>query len=234
MRFPSTVGAEVFIFSDFLGAAIDPAFAGVAENSGTAALKVAQEGGLVELITGTTSGNRAHVSTGLNHTPSNGSIIGRFRVKSVTAVTNRAIFVGFTDSVAQEMPIEINGTTITSTATNAVGFVYDTDATTDIWYFLSVNADTDKAALVPVPNFFTGQAPVADTWQNFGIEITPDGDAIAFFGTGDKRKLVEVARIEDAVATTSLLTPIVAVETSATGARTVYVDYMGVLSGRAD
>ena len=234
MRFPSTVGAEVFVFSDFLGAAIDPAFAGVAENSGTAALKVAEEGGVVELVTGTGDGNRAHLSTGLNHVPSNGSIIGRYRVKSVTSAATRAIFVGFTDTVGQEMPIEISGTTVTTTATNAVGFVYDTDATTDIWYFLAVNADMDKGALVPVPNFFTGQVPTADVWQNFAIEITPDGDAIASFGTGDKRKLIEVARIEDAVATTSKLSPIVVVEARTAAAKTVHVDYMGVLSGRAD
>ena len=234
MRFPSTVGTEVFIFSDFLGAVIPEEFTGGSENSGTAAIVVAKEGGVVGLITGASDGNRSQITTGLNHLVSSGSIIGRFRVKSVTAITTRAIFVGFTDTVSLENPIEISGTTITSNATNAVGFVYDTAATTDQWYFLAVNADVDSIALVPVPNFFTGLAPVADTWQNFGVEITPDGRAIGSFGTGDKRKLVEVAWADSAVATTSLLTPTVLLETRTGGAATVYVDYMGVISGRED
>lgn len=234
MRFPSTVGAETFLFSDFLGAVIPEEFTGGSENSGTAAIVVAKNGGVVGLITGATSGNRSQITTGLNYLPSDGSIIGRFRVKSVTAITDRAIFVGFTDTVSTEMPIEISGTTITSTATDAVGFVYDTDATTDIWYFLAVKTDTDSAALVPVPNFFTGKLPVADVWQNFSVEITPDGDAIGSFATGDKRGLIEVARIENAVSPSVLLTPIVIAETRASAAKTVYVDYVGVLAGRED
>lgn len=220
--------AKVCLEDHFTGAALRGEYAGLAENSGTAAIAVGIEGGVVTLVTGTTSGNRAQLHAGLNWKPSAGSVRFRGRVKSLTAITNRAIFVGLTDTVAQENPIEIGASdAVTSNATDAVGFIYDTDAATDKWFCAGVKADVDTA--LTAVNLDGAQAlPVIDEWQEFGIDVNSDGDAVFYFGrdaTG-KGGLKEVARIANCVTPGTLLTPIVLVEARTTAAQTVYVDYL--------
>ena len=238
MPFPSiSTGGQVYYYDDFLGAALAGEVAGTTENSGSAAIVVAQRGGVAGLVTGTTSGNRSQVTTGLNHLVSDGSIVVQWRVKNVTGTTLRALFVGLTDTVSLEMPIELSGTTFTSNATNAVGFVFDTDATTDVWYVAGVNADSDKGGTAITVNGST-VAPTADVYENFRIEVTPDGDAVLSYGkdNGDETTtgFQEVARITDAVATTGLLTPVVCLETRTTAAATAYVDSLLIQSGREE
>ena len=136
--------------------------------------------------------------------------------------------------MSQEMPIEVSGTTITSSASNAVGLVYDTDATTDVWYFIAVNADADS----PLTAVQFDGANIAPSllWQNVVITVTPDGDAVLSWGEdadGTNRfGTRELARLSGAVDPTVLLTPIVEIEARTTAAQTVYVDYFGLASAR--
>lgn len=215
----SATHSKTCAFSHFLGAAIGPEFAGLAENSGTAGVLVGQEGGVVTLATGTSSGNRAQVHAGVNWKASSGGIFFEARVKNVSAITTRALYVGLTDTVSQENPIEISGTTVTSNASDAAGFFYDTDATTDVWYYAGVKADVDTA-LGTVSVGGVSVAPVADTWATFGIEIDPSGNA-TFYYNG-----VYQGRVLNAVTPGTLLTPIVLVEARTTAAQTAYVDYI--------
>ena len=206
--------------SHFLGAVIPDEIGGLAENSGTAATVVGKAGGVGTLVTGTSSGNRAQFTAGLNHKAEDGSLIFVARVMNLTAITNRALFLGFTDTVAQENPIEVSGTTITSSASDAVGFMFDTAATTDVWYVQGVKADTDTpltAASVNGGNV----VPTAGTYQEFRIEVSTDGDA-TFYIDGEMCGFVA-----NCVTPTVLLTPIVLVEARTTAAQTVYVDYLG-------
>lgn len=226
-------GRGVFL-DHFVGAALRGEVAGVAENSGTAAIIVGQEGGAATITTGATDGNRAHLSMGLNWKPASGSLYFETRMKTVTAATLRAFFVGFTDTVAQENPIELGASqAITSNATDACGFIFDTAATIDKWYVGGVKTDVDTA-LTAVNLDGTHQAPVADEWQTFGVEVNSDGDAVFYFGrdTGSKYGLREVARIADAVNPATLLTPHVGIETRDGTARSAYVDYF-YLAGSA-
>lgn len=233
----STNHGLLYFFTDFLGAAIDPAVAGVAENSGTAAVTVGQDGGVAGIVTGATSGNRAHLSMGLNFKAANGSLRMETRLKPVTDITNRANFIGFTDTVAQEMPIEYATTTITSTATDAVGFMFDTAGTVAKWHCAAVKNDVDVLTLAQGALTIDGaqQAPVADVYENFAIEINVDGDAVYSYGrdAGNKYGLREVLRVSDAVTPTVLLTPHVGIETRTTAAKTAYCDYLEVRGGRA-
>jgi hypothetical protein len=215
------------IESDFTGAAIDPGWVGTTENSGTAAIVVAKDGGVVNLVTGTSSGNRSALTSGLNVKSENGSLIFEAIVMNLTAVTNRATFIGLTDTVSIEMPIELSGVTLTSSATDAVGFVYDTAATTDVVYIQGVNTDVDtalKAAALPS----TGAAftPAAGTYDEYRIEVNTDGYA-SFYINGDY-----VGGVSSAVSPSVLLTPIVIVEARTTAAQTVYVDQCGVEAAR--
>lgn len=231
----TTLGQVVILQDDFLGASLNPAIAGTSENSGTAAIVTGQRGGVGGLTTGATSGNRSQFTTGLNHRAADGSILVQFRVKNVTAVTTRALFIGLTDTVSIENPIELSGTTFTANATDAVGFVFDTAATTDVWYGVGAknNSVTGGSAIT-----FNGAsaAPVADTYENFIIEVTPDGDAIFSYGkdngTDTSQGVREVLRIDSAVGTGVNLTPIVLIETRTAGASTAYVDTLAVISGR--
>lgn len=239
MPFPSiSVGGQVYLYDDFLGASLNPAIAGQNENSGTSAIVVAQEGGVGGLVTGTSSGNRCQFTTGLNHLPSSGSIVIQWRAKPVTSVADVAYFYGATDTVSLEFPIEISGTTITSNATNAVGFMYDTAATTPTWRAVAVNADSDATPVVVALNGASTQLPVAGVYEQFRVEITPDGDAVFYYGQENGQEedqgFQQVAFIANAVATTALLTPVAAIETRTTAAKTAYVDALLIQSGRED
>lgn len=241
MPYPQiTVGGQVYFYDDFLGAALEGAVAGTSENSGTAAIVVAQPGGVAGLVTGTTSGNRSQLTTGLNHLVSDGSIIVQWRAKPVGAVADEQFFFGLTDTVSLEMPIEVATTTITTNASNAAGFYYGTAATTPAWRFGAVNGDADKGSLASIVyknGSATVAAPADGVYEIFQVEITPDGDAVFSYGQEINEVLQgmqEVGRLENAVATTALLTPIAITETLTTAASTVYVDYLLIQSGRED
>lgn len=215
----SATNRELSQFDHFFGAALAGQWVGVAENSGSAAIVAGVEGGVVGLITGTTSGNRAQLVSGRNLKTVSGSITFKARVKSVTAITTRALFIGLTDSVSQENPIEIGaGDVVTSTATDAVGFVFDTDATTDKWFVAGVKNDTDTT-LTAVNINGSQVAPVADVYDDYGITVSPEGHA-EFFLNG-----VFVARIDNCVTPTVLLTPVILIETRTSGAATAYADF---------
>ena len=219
---------RTLIDGDFLGAAIDPAFAGTTENSGTAALLVAKGNGVVTLVTGTTSGNRSALTTGLNQKAEDGTMVFSAIVMHLTAITTRAVFIGLTDTVSLEMPIEVSGTTITSSATDAVGFMYDTDATTDVVYLAGVAADVDCPLLAAAQSNKGGATfvPTAGTYNEYRIEINTDGDAY-FYIDG-----VYVGTQPNAVTPTVLLTPIVIVEARTTAAQTVYADFVSCEAAR--
>lgn len=233
MPIGNPVGIDTF-FDNFYGAALRGEVAGVTENSGTAAIVVGQEGGVAGLVTGATSTNRSLINMGLNWKAGSGSMYFETRVKSVTAITTRALFIGFTDTVAIENPIQLATATVTSNASDAVGFLYDTAATTAKWFMAGVKGDVDTAfSAVNLDN--VQQAPVADEWQTFGVELNSDGVAVLYFGrdNGSKYGLREVGRIANAVTPTVLLTPIVCVETRTTAAKTAYVDYFKIRGGGA-
>jgi len=227
---------RICLYDDFLGAALRGEYAGVTENSGTAAVVVGQEGGAATVLTGTSSGNRAHISAGLNWKAASGSIYFEARVKPITDITLRANFVGLTDTVAQENPIEYSTTTVTANATDAVGFMFDTAGTVAKWHAAWVKAG---AASTLVAGVFTHDgvqpAPVAGEYENFGVHVNTDGDTVFSYGrdTGNKYGLREVLRVSDTVTPTVLLTPHVGIETRTTAAKEAYVDYIDCEGGRA-
>jgi hypothetical protein len=217
---------RVKYMSHFTGPVIPTEIGGVAENSGTAATVVGKVGGVVGLITGASDGNRSQIISGLNHKAEDGSLDFTALVMNLTAITTRALFIGFTDTVAQENPIEINGTTITSNATDAVGFVYDTAATTDVWYIQGVKTDVDTALKAAVNPAGGGTyVPVAGTYNEFRIIVNTDGLA-SFYIDG-----AFVGQVANTVSTTALLTPIVLLETRTGGAATAYIDAISFESG---
>ena len=194
-----------------------------AENSSTEAISTAN-GGVFRLTTGATDGNRAAFSTSLNYQADGGLLIGEARIKSVTAITIRAYFIGFTDVVPSgtlENPIEMSGTTLTSTADDAVGFMYDTDSTNDTWYGVGVKAGADA---VPVN---TGVAPAAaGTYQTLRVEVNADGNA-RFFIDGKYE-----GSVSSAVTASTALCFIVMMETRSAATKVLDTDLIYVEMSR--
>jgi hypothetical protein len=93
--------------------------------------------------------------------------------------TNVAINVVLNDAVSEgtgALPFTISGTTITATATNGVGFCFDTNQTTARFYAVQVNATSQTGLLLSAT-----QAPfAAATDITLGIELDTAGNATYF------------------------------------------------------
>ena len=110
---------------------------------------------------------------------SRGGLFFRADVSIVSAVTNAQVFVGFTDSKSLELPASISGTTVTTNMSDGFGFAYDTGATTDQWYAVGVDTNTDATGQA-----ITGEAPTADTFQTLYAECDADGANARFYIDG--------------------------------------------------
>ncbi len=187
----------------------------VVGTSATIAVNI-QNNGVLRLTTHSDDNDSARVSFPRNWNPSFGSIVMEARVTQVSDNEGRGIFIGWTDdATTEENPISLSGTTFTTTASDAVGFVFDTDATTDVIYLKGVASDTDS------PTVATSKTlAAAGTWQTFRVEVSSDGDAV-FSINGE-----EVGRIEGAVTANTDLCPTVLIKNSDAAAASMDVDYL--------
>lgn len=168
------------------------------------------------------------LDAGLSWKANQGGLCYEARVKMSTIATI-AVFVGLTDQVAAlEMPIQsaAGAHTITTNATDAVGFLFDTsDTGTDQWLAVGVANDVDATVQATLNNAATAAIiPVADTYEVFRIELGTDGSAM-FFRNG-----VQVgSRMAGAVTATVALTPVIAgFNRTTTGTPTLTADYVHV------
>ena len=229
-RYVSTAASKrVQLFDDFLGDVIADQWSaakGTDAQGVVATINAGAIGGTVRVTSGDTAVVAESVSIlthALNWKASNGGLVFEARIIPVTSVADVAYFVGFTDVLATttlEEPISLSGTTFTTNASDAVGFVYDTAATTDVWYGKGVKADTDSATLT------TTSAPVAGTAQVLRIEVSSAG-AATFYIDGTK-----VGVLADAVTATTALTPVVSVMARTTTIKPIDVDYVFVEADR--
>jgi len=190
-------------------------------------------GGTVVGTIGNTTASMAVSGTqldrGLDWKANQGNLCLEARVKMSTIATI-AVYIGFTDQVAAlEMPVNSAGGshTITTNATDACGFLFDTtDSGTDQWLLVGVANDVDATVQSGIGVAGAAVLPVADTYATFRIEIGTDGSAV-FFRNG-----IQVGtKMAGAVTATVALTPVVAAFNRTTsGAPTITVDYL-TLSG---
>lgn len=233
---------KVELFDDFLLSADHTGWNDNTENSGTAAQLANREDGWIELTTGTTSGNRSQI-TGERvwRSESGGPLVFEAGVTFVTDTTEKGVFIGFTDVTTIENPIEGSGTGdgITTNATDAVGFMYDEEnTTTDRWFAVGVDSDTDAA----------GSGPLDATWPQttpntndhcFRVEVDTSGNALFYIdgvsvyraNTSGWSSAVPPL-LTGAVSPNVNLCPTVIVETREAGANTVYVDFIYCSKGR--
>lgn len=149
------------------GSAVDPAI-GV------------QEEGVVVVTTGAGDGTTAvDGSQIICHIPvqaDSAGLVFEARLHINTAITNVSVFFGLTDVTTLEEAFTNAADVITSNASDAVGFLYDTSATTDTWWGCAVDGDTDDAG-----NATTGTAPTAATYQVLRGIVDATGATCAFY-----------------------------------------------------
>lgn len=215
--------SKVVLFDDFLGDVIADEWSAAKGNDAQTVIATIQSAisGAVRLTAGDTvvvSESASALTHALNWKAANGGLIMEAKVTPVTSVANVAYFVGFSDVLATttlEEPITLSGTTYTTNATDAVGFVFDTAATTDVWYGMGVANDVDATAV-------TCSAPTADTAQVLRVELSSAGVA-SFYIDG-----VLQGTASGAVTTSVALTPIVVVMARTTTVKSIDIDYIHV------
>jgi len=218
-------------FDDFIGDTINTTYAGVAGSDPqalVAACIAGSVGGQAKIVTGddattTMAVNGAQFGSSLNFSSASGLLMMETRIK-ISAITDISLFVGFTDraSGTLEMPIQSNasGNTLISTATDAVGFMFDTAMTTDNIWAVGVDSDVDATAVN------TGLAFVADTFKVLRVELASDGVAMFYIdGTA-------VARLTGACGNDVPLTPYIGGFSLGAASRDITWDYLHVTQDR--
>jgi hypothetical protein len=225
INFPAT---SVQLSDDFLGGTLSGSWS---VNHGTdgQALDPAinsQVGGVVRLTAGdtvTVAESLSSLTHGLNWKANQGGLYLEARIKA-PSVENVCVNVGFSDALSTtslEEPITLSGTTLTTNATDAAVFVFDTAATNDTLHIQGVKNGTDTA----LNN--TGQTLSADVWVKLAVAIDSSGNAEFFI---DDQSYGVVA---NAVTATVALTPIFTVMARTTTVKTLDVDYALVAAARA-
>jgi hypothetical protein len=173
---------------------------------------------------GTIAADGAMLNAGLNWKANQGELSFLARVK-LASIASVSCFIGFTDTVSLEQPIESasSANTITTTATDAVGVMFDTNMGTDNWWAVGVATDVDATA----QNL--GVAPVADTYEYFGIDLTTAGIA-TFYRNG-----VQIGTaMTGAVTATVAMTPVfITRPLSAAAGKLLTIDMVRVSALRA-
>lgn len=219
---------EVFgVYDDFVYQTLAEADTPWVLSSGSNATAIdpavnAQEGGVVRLTSGVAgTGVAADGSQLACHIPmqaDSGGLVFETRLHINAAVTTVQVVAGFTDVTTLELPAAVGGSdAITTTASNAVVFVFDTDADTDEWFGIGVNGDTDATG-----NGTLGVVPVADTYQTLRIEVDSDGATARFFIDGTEQGSLTA----NATSASTNLHATVLVNSTTTTSRTVDVDYI--------
>jgi hypothetical protein len=168
-------------------------------------------GGSLLLTTGEADNDASHLSGAIiwNGTT---AAVAEARI-TITDVSGTAIFFGFSDAKAESaslIAIGYPGNTLTTTATNAAGFVVDADHATSSIMCEGVKADADATSVDSGTDWADGET------KNLRVELDTAG-AAAFFldGTG-------VGFVASAVTTATLLCVTLQVQTRANdGANTV-------------
>jgi hypothetical protein len=223
---------HVVVTDDFIGPTLNSNIWSYVETDtdGTGANLAGGIGGVLRLTTGNDDGNAVvlpdlvGVTSALQWQASNGGLTFQTRIK-ISRITLAYIFVGFTDLVTVEAPVIASGTAdgITTNASDAVGFMFDTGSTSDTWFLVGVAGNTDATKQVIT------SAPVADDYVTLRIEVTAAG-AATFYINGSQVG----SQMSGAVTAGTDLTPCVyASNTDGTSALTLDVDYIHVSMDRA-
>ena len=222
----------VAVWDDFTGDVIADqwdAQEGTDSATSSSAILAGGIGGVLRITTGDAgtglAADMVQITQALQWQASNGGLSMQCRFK-LSAITTCYVFIGFTDLAASlEAPIEsaASANTFTTTATDAVGIMFDTRMSTDTWWLTGVAADVDAI------HQNSGFAPVADTYETWRIDVSAAGVA-TFYRNG---KQVGTALTGAVTAATDLTPTINVSKTSVAASMTMDIDYVEVSMNRA-
>jgi len=221
-----TSGTMVRQFDDFIGPTLSTQWAVTAGSDSPAGGAInAANGGTLRLTTGDSNASLAadgiQVEGGLNWKAANGSLVFETRLL-ISAVTAVQLYAGFTDQTAAlEMPVTLTTATFSTVATDAVGFLFDTNATTKTIRLVGVANDVDATMQD------SGNAWAAATYIKLRVEVSTTGVA-TFYINGTPVG----TSMSGAVTPTIALTPVIAARSLAANSKTVDIDYIDVMSTR--
>lgn len=212
-------------FEDFLGTTIPDEMtllSGSDEVAVDPAIVQAQYG-TVALVGGNSNANCladcSILSLGLHWSADQGSLVFETRVK-IDDVTTVAVCVGMTDDISTvEMPMTLTTDTPTGIADDFIGFCYDTNATTDQWWFVGVNATTEATG-----NAATGVTPSNGAFEVLRVEVDANGEDARGYIDGSLVGTITADSVAEAV----LLSPNATCQSLVAGARTLTLDYFYV------
>ena len=154
---------QTVVFDDFLGDVLDVEWRTVDTGSGSSADAVISAGtnGTIVMVTGTADNGYSAISRELNFQGQlNCVMAARIKVDDIAAVKME---VGFTDAHDDAGAVNTMATYAT-TATDWVGWVFDTD---DTAYWQATGVDTNTEATKIEPSI----APVADTYETLIVAL---------------------------------------------------------------
>ena len=205
----------------FLGDTVDTFLWTANADSGGTANITPLAGGVFRLATDGTDGDIQNLFGEVIWAPENGGIVFEARVK--LSSLSQGVFIGLSDDNGQdEVPIDDDGGTLTTTASTAVGFIYDSGGNAT-WDMVSVDDNVDGAQT----QVDTQYNPVAGTYQVLRIQVNPEGKALFFINE------VEVGSRTSAVDADVLLCPAFAQLANGTAAN-CDIDYVYVCGGVDD
>lgn len=222
----AVVGSSAVVsqFDDFLGDVVADQWnytEGTDSATSAGAVLAGAPGGVFRMTTGDAgtglAADMCQISGFLNFRASNGDLVFETRVKP-SAITTWYLFVGFTDVITLEAPIESAGSanTLTSNAADGVGIMFDSRMAIDNFWAVGVKNDVDGIAVD------TGVAPVAAEYNTIRVAVDKLGNA-SFSIDG-----VEVAYVANAITPTAVVCPTIAVsKTSVDASMNLDVDYIG-------
>lgn len=177
--FPVAAPSNVVFFDDFLGDILLDKWnytEGTDASPTNAAVLAGGIGGVCRLSAGDAgtglAADLACLSQELQWQASNGGLKAEARVK-LSALADAYFFFGFTDVATLEASVvsAASGNTLTTTASDAVGFMFDTRMTTDNFWLVGVKGDVDATAQDSLV------APVAAAYITLRLEVTALGAA---------------------------------------------------------
>ena len=234
-----TPKGKVIWREDFLGDALngDVSVATVS-SGGTAAITAVQNDGTIQLTTDGTDEDAALYCGLLNWRCSDGALRLEARVK-ISVITTARMFVGLSDATTETdlLPMHIStGTTWVTTATDAIGFCYSTDATTPGITCFWVAGGTDCSAYT-LANLRLSPLllPIADTYYTYILELQDRGSGYspsANFMVVDNNGVAYTKSFTTSLTRTTPFCPAIGHQNSTATAHTTTIDYVEVSKSR--
>lgn len=194
----------------------------------TGVVSLAKASGYVRISGNNEDGKGVAIGTEVVFSPVlNGTLVCECRLE-LQALTTRSIFVGFANANADDVaePFTSTGTTITVVASNAVGFILDSQLTAGtVWHMVHSGGSTANSTLSTA---VVGDSIAAVTAESdlLRVEVDPNGTA-RWYINGALQQTVT-----GAVATTTLMAGMVGCWGTTTTAADADVDYLLIEANR--